>query len=82
MRAARRVLQLGAVACVLASLPSPLFDLDRHQVPKELVSQYVEAIKTGARGVGYVRVNPSAEWPDWLQKNLLRADRSTPPREP
>jgi hypothetical protein len=31
------VLQLGAVACVLASLPSPLFDLDRHQVPKELV---------------------------------------------
>ena len=37
MRAARRVLQLGAVACVLASLPSPLFDLDRHQVPKELV---------------------------------------------
>ena len=37
MRAARRVLQLGALACVLASLPSPLFDLDRHQVPKELV---------------------------------------------
>jgi O-antigen ligase len=37
MRAARRVLQVGALACVLASAPSPLFDLDRHQVPKELV---------------------------------------------
>ncbi len=37
VRAARRVLQLGVLACVLASLPSPLFDLDRHQVPKELV---------------------------------------------
>ena len=31
------MLQLGALACVLASLPSSLFDLDRHQVPKELV---------------------------------------------
>ncbi|MBI5014355.1 MAG: O-antigen ligase family protein [Deltaproteobacteria bacterium] len=27
----------GILGCVLASLPSPLFDLDRHAVPKELV---------------------------------------------
>ena len=27
------------------------------QVPKELVGQYIEQIKTGVRGVGYVKVN-------------------------
>jgi hypothetical protein len=39
-RAARwalRVLQAGAVACVLAALPFRLFELDRYTVPKELV---------------------------------------------
>jgi HlyD family secretion protein len=37
------------------------------QVPKEFASRYVERIKTGIRGVGYVKVNPSAHWPAWLQ---------------
>ena len=41
------------------------------QVPKELASQYIERIKTGVRGVGYVKVNDSAAWPAWLQ-NLVR----------
>ena len=27
------------------------------QVPKELASQYIERIKTGVRGVGYVKVD-------------------------
>jgi O-antigen ligase len=31
------VVVAGAFGCVLASMPSPLFDLDRHAVPKELV---------------------------------------------
>ncbi len=44
MRAARRVLQIGAIFCVLASLPSPLFDLDRHQIPKELVLHVVAGL--------------------------------------
>lgn len=39
------------------------------QVPKELAAQYVERIKTGIRGVGYVKVNPSAAWPEWLQSS-------------
>jgi HlyD family secretion protein len=43
------------------------------QVPKELVAPYVQNIKTGVRGVGYVKVDPSAAWPAWLQKNLLTA---------
>jgi HlyD family secretion protein len=37
------------------------------QVPAELVSAYIEQIKTGVRGVGYVKVDPAAVWPDWLQ---------------
>ena len=42
------------------------------QVPKELVSQYVERIKTGVRGVGYVKVNDSAVWPARLQNLVVR----------
>jgi len=37
------------------------------QVPKELVAHYVESIKTGIRGVGYVKTDDKARWPDWLQ---------------
>jgi HlyD family secretion protein len=42
------------------------------QVPKELVSHYVERIKTGVRGVGYVRTDDSVAWPGWLDKDLVR----------
>jgi HlyD family secretion protein len=37
------------------------------QLPKEFAGQYVERVKTGVRGVGYVKINPSAVWPPWLQ---------------
>ncbi len=47
------------------------------QVPKELVVYYIERIKTGVRGVGYVKVDESAVWPNWLQ-NLL----APPPKKP
>ena len=40
------------------------------QVPEETVDSYIDLIKTGVRGVGYVKVDESAVWPDWLQ-NLL-----------
>jgi HlyD family secretion protein len=46
------------------------------QVPKDLVLHYVEGIKTGVRGVGYVKVKDSAVWPAWLQ-NLVRPDESS-----
>jgi HlyD family secretion protein len=42
------------------------------QVPPELASQFIERIKTGIRGVGYVKMNESAVWPARLQ-NLLQA---------
>ena len=40
------------------------------KVPAELVSSYIERIKTGVRGVGYVKLDESAVWPSWLQ-NLV-----------
>jgi HlyD family secretion protein len=47
------------------------------QVPPELVEHYVERIKTGVRGVGYVKVSPNATWPDWLQKGLINPTTSS-----
>lgn len=41
------------------------------QVPKELVSQYIERIKTGVRGVGYVKIKDSAVWPSWLENRFV-----------
>ena len=42
------------------------------QLPKDVVGQYIERIKTGIRGVGYVKVKDSAVWPARLQ-NLVTA---------
>ncbi len=37
------------------------------QVPKELAREHLERVKTGIRGVGYVKVKDGAEWPKRLQ---------------
>jgi len=47
------------------------------QVPKELVGNYIESIKTGVRGVGYVKVTESAAWPPFLQDNLLTVNKTS-----
>jgi len=41
IRAALRILQIGVVAVVLAAVPYPIFDLERHAVPKELIAELV-----------------------------------------
>jgi HlyD family secretion protein len=46
------------------------------QVPRELVSHYVQSIKTGVRGVGYVKLNDAVLWPAWLDTNLIRAPQA------
>ncbi|WP_223642944.1 HlyD family secretion protein [Corallococcus sp. EGB] len=43
------------------------------QVPRELAGRYVERIKTGIRGVGYVKVDPNATWPSQL-RNVITAE--------
>lgn len=47
------------------------------QLPKELVGQYVERIKTGIRGVGYVKTQDAVSWPPKLQ-NLVAAQPGKP----
>ena len=42
------------------------------QLPREIVGQYIERIKTGVRGVGYVKIKDTAVWPARLQ-NLVTA---------
>jgi HlyD family secretion protein len=40
--------------------------------PPDRVAHIIERIKTGIRGVGYVRLDETQQWPEWLNK-------STPP---
>jgi len=46
------------------------------QIPNELVGQYIMSIKTGVRGMGYVKYNDAAVWPAKLQNNLIKADKA------
>jgi HlyD family secretion protein len=39
-------------------------------VPPERVLQYIERVKTGIRGIGYVRLDDAAEWPARLNRHL------------
>jgi HlyD family secretion protein len=48
------------------------------QVPPEVVLQYIERVKTGVRGVGYVKLREDAAWPSWLEQNLVTA-KDLPP---
>jgi HlyD family secretion protein len=50
-------------------------------LPKELVLQFIDHIKTGVRGIGYVKVDDSAVWPAWLQNLIVVPDTATP-KEP
>jgi HlyD family secretion protein len=44
------------------------------KLPQSLVSNYIDSIKTGVRGVGYVKASSDAVWPTWLEEGLLRAE--------
>jgi HlyD family secretion protein len=48
-------------------------------LPEAVIKQFIDHIKTGVRGVGYVKVDESVAWPEWLQ-NLIAPD--TPPSAP
>ncbi len=49
------------------------------RVPSELVERYVDYVKTGIRGVAYVRpgTNPPP-WPAWLEKRFTPPNQSEP----
>jgi len=46
------------------------------RIPEKIVEAYIDLIKTGVRGVGYVKVEDSAVWPPALQ-NLLTVPAGT-----
>ena len=46
------------------------------QVPENLVKHYIDRVKTGVRGVGYVKVDENAAWPAWLEKGLISVPAS------
>jgi HlyD family secretion protein len=52
------------------------------QLPPELVTHYVDRIKTGVRGVGYVKVSPDATFPEWLEKGLINPPTTKSALEP
>ena len=39
-------------------------------VPRALLSEFEAQIKTGVRGIGFVRTNPTADWPAHLQVDI------------
>lgn len=41
------------------------------QIPEESVAAHIERIKTGIRGVGYVKIDEAAVWPSWLEQRIL-----------
>jgi HlyD family secretion protein len=53
---------------------------EKIRVPEKTVVSYIDLIKTGIRGVGYVKVDESAVWPASLQ-NLLTAPVGTAAKE-
>lgn len=41
------------------------------RIPPSLIERHIDMVKTGARGVGYVRLDPEPpQWPDFLQKRF------------
>jgi HlyD family secretion protein len=38
------------------------------RVPQRLVMRHINQVKTGIRGVGYVRTDERLEWPEFLRK--------------
>ncbi|MEP9354903.1 HlyD family efflux transporter periplasmic adaptor subunit [Xanthobacter sp. KR7-65] len=49
------------------------------RVARQLVEQHLEQVKTGITGVGYVRLDPAAPWPAWLQSDLVRQAEGADP---
>lgn len=42
------------------------------RVPQVLVEKYLDQVKTGVTGVGYVRIDANAPWPAWLDSDLVQ----------
>ncbi|WDQ14890.1 HlyD family secretion protein [Rhodopirellula sp. P2] len=43
------------------------------QIPRELVKKHIEKVKTGVRGVAYVKLDPNVPWPERLSQRFPQA---------
>jgi HlyD family secretion protein len=44
------------------------------EIPQELILPYIEKVKTGVRGVGYIRIDDSVAWPPALEHRFPKPD--------
>ncbi|MEO9340414.1 HlyD family efflux transporter periplasmic adaptor subunit [Mesorhizobium sp. SB112] len=44
----------------------------RARIPAELLRQYIELVKTGVPGMAYVRIDPNAVWPAFLERKAAQ----------
>lgn len=44
----------------------------RARINPDLLQRYIEQVKTGLPGMAYVRLDPSASWPENLEKGLVK----------
>ncbi|MFD1745371.1 HlyD family secretion protein [Rhizobium helianthi] len=44
----------------------------RAQIPQDLLRKYVDYVKTGVPGMAYVKLDPQAQWPEALERNLVK----------
>src|SRR5262249_27291789 len=51
-------------------------------VPPERILPYIERIKTGIRGVGYVRLDDAATWPERFERPFPTPPNATPETSP
>jgi HlyD family secretion protein len=49
------------------------------RIDPELLKPFAERVKTGLPGIGYVKLDPSVQWPEWLK---TRIDKGLPPLKP
>ncbi len=54
-----------------------MFRIKAH-IPRELLRKYMADVKTGVPGLAYVKVDPDAEWPAWLEIKLPEGERIVP----
>lgn len=47
-------------------------------VPAEIIQPYVERVKTGVRGMGYVRLDDSVAWPSFLERRFPKPSDQVP----
>lgn len=53
------------------------------QLPPEIILPHLDRIKTGLRGVGYVRLDESVPWPDFLERRFpMPAETKDTPAAP